>query len=104
LSPEKLKIKEQITAKINEIEKIQSLRLLGVNEARELSSQSGDLFEAKMGAEAILDVLRRLDLEKLRDDLYQEAMASSGQNRKKVIKRLRVVKAFLKSKEQNLNG
>ncbi len=95
LSPEQIQRREEITAAISEIEKIQPLRLLGVNEYREISSRWGDLFEAKMGAEAILDILRRLDLEKLRDELLQEAMVSSGQTRKKVIKRLRVVKAFL---------
>jgi len=89
--------KAELLAKIAELEqKIQLSTLLGVSEYRELSNEWPRLFEAKMGAEAILDILRRIDLESLRDKLYDEAVSSSGQNRKKVIKRLRVVKSFLR--------
>jgi len=95
-TPEELRLQEELAAKIQEIEAIQHSRLLGVNEYRELVSEWGDLFRAKMGAEAILEILQHLDLEKLRDDLYEDAVSTTGQNRKKVIKRLRVVKAFLK--------
>jgi len=95
-TPEELRLKEELAAKIQEIGAIQPSRLLGVNEYRELVSDWGELFHARMGAEAILEILQHLDLEKLRDDLYLEATSSTGQNRKKVIKRLRVVKAFLK--------
>lgn len=95
-TPEELRLKEELAAKIQEIGAIQLSRLLGVNEYRELVGNWGELFRARMGAEAILEILQHLDLEKLRDDLYLEATSSTGQNRKKVIKRLRVVKAFLK--------
>ncbi|MFO8101523.1 MAG: DNA-directed RNA polymerase subunit beta' [Dehalococcoidia bacterium] len=88
--------KAELTDKIAELEQIRPLRLLGVSEYRELDSQWPRLFTVKMGAEAILDTLRDLDMEKLREDLYAEALTSSGQNRKKVIKRLRVVKSFLR--------
>jgi len=96
LSPEEVKLKEELEVKIKELEQIEPSRLLGVNEYRELVSQWGNLFKCKMGAEAILEILQRLNLDQLRDKLYNEATSSSGQNRKKVIKRLRVVKAFLK--------
>ncbi len=88
--------KEEILSQIEELENIQPLNLLGVSEYREMSFKWGAILEAKTGAEAVLDVLHTLDMKKLRDELYEEAVASSGQNRKKVIKRLRVVKAFLR--------
>ncbi len=88
--------KAELVSKIEELEQIQTLRLLGAGEHRELSGKWSGLFIAKMGAEAILDILRELNMEKLRDDLYAEAITSSGQNRKKIIKRLRVVKSFLR--------
>ncbi|MFA4836028.1 MAG: DNA-directed RNA polymerase subunit beta', partial [Dehalococcoidia bacterium] len=66
------------------------------NEYRELKSRWGDLFKAGMGAEAILDILIRLDMNKLREGLYQEVAETVGQHRKKAIKRLRVVEAFMK--------
>ena len=71
--------------------------LLSENRYRELSELFGHVFQAKMGAEAILDVLERLDLEKLRSKLKQELLSASGQRRKKATKRLKVVEALLES-------
>ncbi len=87
---------EELVAKIEELEEIEPRRLLGVNEYRELKRRWGDIFEAKMGAQAILDALTCLDLGKLHQELHQEIATSSGQHWKKAIKRLRVVEAFLK--------
>ncbi|MCL0079820.1 DNA-directed RNA polymerase subunit beta' [Dehalococcoidia bacterium] len=93
---DELRLHEELVAKIEELEELEPLRVLGVNEYRELKRRWGDIFEAKIGAEAILDALTHLDLEKLRQELHQEVADSSGQHWKKVIKRLRVVEAFLK--------
>ena len=93
---DELRLHEELVAKIEELEEIEPLRVLGVNEYRELKRRWGDIFEAKVGAEAVLDALTCLDLEKLRQELHQEVADSSGQHWKKVIKRLRVVEAFLK--------
>lgn len=93
---DELHLHEELVVKIEELEEIEPLRVLGVNEYRELKRRWGDIFEAKAGAEAILDALTSLDLEKLRQELHQELADSSGQHWKKVIKRLRVVEAFLK--------
>ncbi|MCL0092170.1 DNA-directed RNA polymerase subunit beta' [Dehalococcoidia bacterium] len=93
---DELRLHEELMAKIEELEELEPLRVLGVNEYRELKRRWGDIFEAKIGAEAILDILTHLDLEKLRQELHQEVADSSGQHWKKVIKRLRVVEAFLK--------
>ncbi|MCL0041213.1 DNA-directed RNA polymerase subunit beta' [Dehalococcoidia bacterium] len=93
---DELRLHEELVAKIEELEEIKPRRLLGVNEYRELKRRWGDIFEAKMGAEAILEVLACLDLGKLREELHQEVATSSGQHSKKAIKRLRVVEAFLK--------
>ncbi|MDD5095179.1 MAG: DNA-directed RNA polymerase subunit beta' [Dehalococcoidia bacterium] len=93
---QRAKLQEEIAAKIKELEDIQPLKLLGVNEYRELKSRWGDMFKAGMGAEAIYDILTRLDLTKLREELHQDVASSSGQHRKKTIKRLRVIEAFMK--------
>ena len=50
-----------------------------------------------MGAEAILDILKGINLEELRQKLIEEVRSSSGQRRKKASKRLRVVEAFWRS-------
>ena len=64
---------------------------------RELSEEFGGVFQAGMGAEALLRILQRLDLDKLRTRMYEEIRSSSGQRRKKATKRLRVVEALRKS-------
>ena len=55
------------------------------------------MFEANMGAEAILAILKTTNLEALRDQLFNEMHSTSGQRRKKAIKRLRVVESFRNS-------
>ena len=54
-----------------------------------------DKFVAKMGAEAVLDLLSRLDLDTLSADLrYMAANEASQQRKSEALKRLRVVEAF----------
>ena len=64
---------------------------------RELEERLGNVFSAGMGAEALFTMLQRLDLDKLRERMQQETQSSSGQRRKKAVKRLRVVEALRKS-------
>ena len=64
---------------------------------RELKSSFGSIFTASMGAEAILQILENVDLEALKATLQEEMRTTSGQKRRKAIKRLRVVEAFRKS-------
>ncbi len=61
------------------------------------SSTDPPLFKAGMGAEAILDILRDVNLEALRDQLITDMHSTSGQRRQKAIKRLRVVESFRQS-------
>jgi DNA-directed RNA polymerase subunit beta' len=57
-----------------------------------------DSFTAMIGAEAIRNLLQAIDLEKLRDHLRSEIAASSGGEKpKKMVKRLKVVEAFIDS-------
>jgi len=58
-----------------------------------------DTFTAKIGAEAIRDLLMAIDLEKLREDLRKEIAESTGtgERPKKLVKRLKLVEAFMES-------
>ncbi|WP_288217682.1 DNA-directed RNA polymerase subunit beta' [uncultured Fusobacterium sp.] len=61
----------------------------------------GNKFEALMGAEAVLKLLEKLDLDKLKDELEKELEdVSSAQKRKKIVKRLKIVRDFLSSENQ----
>ncbi len=55
------------------------------------------LFHAGMGAEAVRDFIKRLDLEELGARLHSEVRTTSGMRRKKAIKRLRLIEAFRRS-------
>ena len=54
----------------------------------------GDEFEASMGAEAIQELLKEIDLDQLSAELTAEVERSSGQKKVRILKRLEVVEAF----------
>ncbi|MBR2413949.1 MAG: DNA-directed RNA polymerase subunit beta' [Clostridia bacterium] len=56
-----------------------------------------DSFVAKMGAEAIQDLLAELDIDALYEQLRDELRVAVGQKKAKVLKRLEVVEAFKNS-------
>ncbi|GAB4426733.1 MAG: hypothetical protein Kow002_15920 [Anaerolineales bacterium] len=65
---------------------------------RELKQRWGQVFRADMGAEAFFDILRRLDLDRLAEELWHEVRTTkSKQKRKKATSRLKVVEAFRRS-------
>ena len=71
-------------------------------EQRNLPADDPNKFVAKMGAEAIYDLLQRLDLEKLAAELRDRANTDGSQQRKtEALKRLQVVNSFLASKDRN---
>ena len=73
-------------------------QILSEKEFREAEEQYGDsAFRAGMGAEAVLELLQNIDLEKESADMQEELENASGQKRAKLIKRLEVVESFRKS-------
>jgi len=93
--------RERDVLKIKKIEGIKPLQTLNEAEYRELLELVGNrVFKSGMGAEAIWELLNKVDLEQLAQNLRIESRSSSGQRRKKATKRLRVVEAFRKSGNQ----
>src|SRR5437773_41206 len=76
--------------------------LLPVDKARKLLEEHGaDALKVGMGAEAIRELLRDMDLDSLARDLRAQMLGeTSVQKRKKIVKRLKVIEAFLKSGNQ----
>ena len=76
--------------------------LVGVEKFRKLAEESGpDRIKVGMGAEAIRELLRELDLDALARELRASMHSeTSAQKRKKVVKRLKVVDAFIKSQNK----
>jgi len=95
--------KEELRQARAEIESLKPLMTVGEMEFRQLDekygsgARSGRIFWAGMGAEAVRDIIVRMDLEELSRALHAEVRTSSGQRRKKAIKRLRLIEAFRRS-------
>ena len=82
----------------DELQELAPLKFVSETHYRELKSHHGQVFKADMGAEAFYDILKRLDLDKLSEELWTEARNTrSKQKRKKATSRLKVVEAFRRS-------
>ncbi len=71
--------------------------LLSEREYREYYMEYGNRFNAKMGAEAIKELLSNIDLDKELDELKEELETATGQRLTRAIRRLEVVEAFRNS-------
>ena len=73
---------------------LEEKQLLSGKEYREMRERYEDSFQAAMGAEAIQELLARIDLEGLSAQLHNELQDASGQKRVRLLKRLEAVDAF----------
>ena len=104
LATDETELAGQLKLVLDELNDIQKMRLLAESKYRELKDRYTEVFEAGMGAEAILTILRGVDLEALRDQLITDMHSTSGQRRQKAIKRLRVVESFRQSGSRSDGG
>ena len=90
---------EEIYKTVSELVKnINPMKLLSEDEYFKLDEYGvADFLEVKMGAEALLEVLNKIDLDKLASELRVEVSKSSGQRHIKATKRLRLVEGMRKS-------
>jgi DNA-directed RNA polymerase subunit beta' len=72
-------------------------QLLSEKEFREAVENYGNKFKYGMGAEAVKELLRKIDLEKLSAELKVQLKESTGQKKIRAIRRLEAVEAFRKS-------
>ncbi|MCL1830061.1 MAG: DNA-directed RNA polymerase subunit beta' [Oscillospiraceae bacterium] len=69
-------------------------QLLTETEYRNMRERYEDEFQAEMGAEAIRELLMRIDLDQTCRDLKEEYETSTGQKKIRILKRLEVFEAF----------
>jgi len=93
----KAAVEASVQQKIDDLESIQVMDLLTEARFRELRDKFGQVFKASMGAESVLEILKNTNLDEVRVELQDQIRFTSGQRRKKAIKRLRVVEASRKS-------
>ncbi len=94
---EKVRLEEELNNDIGQLEDLRQGTLLTENRYQELSQKFGEVFQAGMGAEAILQILKSVNLDEMHSNLTQEIRTTSGQRRKKSSKQLQVVEAFRRS-------
>ena len=86
---------------LEDLKALEEKTLLTETRYRELSDSWGNVFTAGMGAEAIRDIVTKIDLDKMAKELRREIRTTrSKQRRKKAAKRLRVVENFRKSENR----
>ena len=69
-------------------------QILTEKEYREAREKYGDKFSAGMGAAAVKELLAKIDLDKMSEDLKEEILGATGQKKIKLIKTLEAVEAF----------
>ncbi len=71
--------------------------VLTETEYREISLKFGHVFRAGIGADAVREILQKINLESFIEEMKEDYKASSGQKQKKIVKRMRLAGSFLRS-------
>ncbi len=87
-------LKENRDKTIAELKALRPFATLSENEYFDLSMRFGQVFEAGIGAEAVRAMLEKIDLGVLAAEIKEKLKKASDLNRKKLIKRLRVVEGL----------
>ncbi len=81
----------------SETKDIQVKQVFSEQEYQKARELYGDKFRVGMGAEAIQELLQRIDLDQESAELRAELKESTGQKRARIIKRMEVIEAFRES-------
>jgi len=92
---------DKLHATVNSVKeklaRITELAVLTESDYQDLALKFGHVFDAGIGAETIYELLRTIDLKALSKDLEKEVFETAGMRKKKAIRRLRLVKSFMKN-------
>ncbi len=87
-----------IITNVKGTEEVKRHELLSEDDYIKIKEKYGDSVEVKIGAEAVRQLLKEVDIDKLAKDLRKDLVRTvSLQKKKDIIKRLKVVEAFRKS-------
>ena len=76
------------------LEGLVKFQLLSEQKYRDLDEDFGEVFKAGIGAEALLELLNEIDLNKMVKSLAKEAAEAQGQKKKKILKRLKMLEGM----------
>jgi len=93
-----MELEAEADEKKSELRSLQVMNFLPESQYQQLHDRWGNVFKAKMGAEAFLDICKHINLEALGKELRAQMRTTrSKQLKKKATKRLRVAEALRKS-------
>lgn len=94
---EKDRLKELAVKTRNEIDSIVVGRVLDEVDYHRFSVKYSTLFEAEIGAEAVFEIFKKLDLVKLKETLEERFPKAGAQEKEKLTKRISLISSMIKS-------
>jgi DNA-directed RNA polymerase subunit beta' len=88
-------LEQDFSAADKDLKEIQLLRIVSENKYQELSIRYGHLFEASIGAEAIYNLLARINVPATIDQLTSEQQQVKGAKLERVIRRKKLLKSLM---------
>ncbi len=90
-------VNENFKVAREELKSITTSAVLTETEYRNVSMKFGHVFRAGIGADAIREIIQRIDLKDFLKESEKEFKKSSGQKQKKIIKRMKLAGSLLRS-------
>ena len=83
---------------LKELRELKELQIISETKYQELSLRYGHVFEAGIGAEAVRDLLAKINLNELYENLEEEMETAIPSKQKKLIRRSRLIKSLIVNK------
>ncbi|PJE76208.1 DNA-directed RNA polymerase subunit beta' [Candidatus Uhrbacteria bacterium CG10_big_fil_rev_8_21_14_0_10_48_11] len=92
-----LELEEVFALAERELKELKPMKIISESTYHDLSLKYGHVFTAAIGAEAIYELLERIDLSVLLDELKTELAGASGAKVEKITRRLKLTKSFIQN-------
>jgi DNA-directed RNA polymerase subunit beta' len=87
-------LEEDFVAVDRELKELAPMAIVSENTYHDWSLKFGHIFEAGIGAEAVSELLRRIDIAKTVESLKKELLDAGGAKAERIIRRLRLLKSL----------
>lgn len=95
---EKVKeIDDAATIATKELKNLEPLQIISESEYYDLSLKYGHVFTASIGADALKELLQRIDLKEMKKELETSLTTSTKNQQRRIIRRLKLVKNLIKN-------
>ena len=91
-------LEEAADTALKELRDLHKLQIISETKYQELALRYGHVFEAGIGAEAIRDLLKDINLKELLNNLEKEIVDVIASKKKKLIRRSRLIKSLINNK------